>query len=391
MEKRTREFVGLSAAGLLAYFSYTLSRSPIIPLYAHSLGASPELIGWVVAASTITGIVVKLPAGAVSDRVGRRTMLLIGACFFALPPFFYAFATSIASLLVLRFIHGNATAIFGPSASAAISDITEPSKRGVRLGTYSSLQGVGQALGPLLGGVLISWQGFHVPFLVSGTIGCLGLAVVLGTFRTRREPQSGQSERKVLTGIREVGRNRGILVTSGAVAAQMFTAGAYNAFLPIFAKTVMGLDAWHIGVVFGLQTTTTLLARPLMGTFSDRVGRKPIIVAAMIWRALLVAAIPLLSSFEVLLAFACLWGLGLSVISSAGSALITDLAHRSHYGAAHGIFGTIYDIGEASGPIVAGLLVSALGYGGMFHCMGGLLLVAGLGVGFTGLGERRDA
>ncbi len=361
---------------MLTYFSYALSRSPIIPLYARSLGASPQLIGWVVAASTITGIAVKLPAGALSDYFGRRAMLLIGTCFFAFTPFFYLYASSVASLLILRIIHGNATAIFGPSASAVISDITERSRRGIRLGLYSSMQGIGQALGPLLGGALISWQGFSLPFTVSGCIGCVALVVVLGIFRETPSRVTGEARRGFAKGITEVFSNPGILITSSTVAAQMFAVGAYNAFLPLFARSVMNLDAWHVGMAFGLQTTTTLLARPLMGRFSDIVGRKGIIVGAVIWLGVLIAVLPAISSFGLLLALGCAWGLGLSVISSVAGALITDLSRRAHYGAAHGAFGTIYDIGEASGPIVAGVLLAGFGYSTMFRVMGVFLLLA---------------
>jgi MFS transporter, DHA1 family, multidrug resistance protein len=378
MNERSREFAGLSGAGLFLYFSYALSRSPIIPLYALQLGVSPQLIGLVVAASTITGIAVKLPAGALSDSFGRRTMLITGACFFAFTPFFYIFVTSVTSLLVLRFIHGNATAIFGPSASASISDITVRSKRGVRLGLYSSMQGIGQALGPLLGGVLISWKGFSIPFTLSGLIGCLGLGVLLSTFRGKANYTTNPAGMRVFQGIREVIRSRPILLTSFTVAAQMFAVGAYNAFLPVYAKTVMGLNAWHIGLVFGLQTTTTLLARPFMGRFSDRVGRRGIITVAVVWLGLLIILLPLLWSFELLLVFSCAWGLGISVISSVAGAYITDLSRQAHYGAAHGIFGTIYDIGEASGPVVAGVLVAGLGFATMFRAMGGLLLLNAL-------------
>lgn len=390
LDPHSREFMGLSVAGLLTYLSYQLSRSPIIPLFAESLGASPQMIGWVVAASTITGIVIKLPAGALSDHYGRRTMLVVGACFFAFTPFFYVFAGSIASLLILRLVHGNATAVFGPSASAAISDITEPSRRGIRLGLYSSMQGVGQALGPALGGVLISWQGFSLPFVISGVVGCLGLMLVTTLFRGKSDRAPGGGAKAFLQGMREVLGNRGIVATSLIVSAQMFTVGAYNAFLPVYAKGVMGLDAWHIGMVFGLQTTTTLLARPVMGRFSDRVGRKPIIVAAVIWLSVLIALLPAVPSFGLLLAFGCTWGLGLSVVSSVGSALVTDLSQKARYGTAHGAFGTIYDIGEATGPIVAGALTAALGYASMFRCMSGFLFAGALAFAATNLRDSLE-
>lgn len=375
MDERGRQFAGISAAGLSLYLSYTLARSPVIPIFARELGASPEQVGWVVAGSTITGILVKLPAGALSDRFGRKIMLFLGSCFFAITPFFYVLATSVTALFILRVIHGNATAVFGPSASAAISDITNPSRRGIRLGTYSSMQGIGQALGPLLGGALISWRGFSLPFVISGFAGCLGMLCVLMSMRTGDQQSTTNIRKSPISGIREAFHNRSIVSTSCTVASFMLVVGAYNAFLPLYAKDAIGLDAWHVGAVFALQTSTALVARPLMGRFSDRVGRKPLIVAALVWAAILMAFLPGVSAFGPLLLFGCAWGAGLSVVSSVSGALITDLSHKAMYGAAHGLFGTIYDIGEASGPIAAGLLVAHAGYSTMFVVMSVLLFL----------------
>ena len=358
MDQQGREFAGISTAGLLLYFSYSLSRSPVIPLFARSLGASTQLVGWIVAASTITGLVVKLPAGTLSDHLGRKTLLVVGSCFFAFTPFLYPRVTSIGVLLLLRMIHGNATALFGPAANAAISDITERSRRGIRLGMYSSMQGVGQALGPFLGGALISRVGLTAPFILSGPIGCAGLACVFLSIRGRVPESRGGTRTEILQGLREVFGNRPILATSFAVAAIMVVVGSYNGFFPLYASEVLGIDAWHIGAVFAVQTTTTLLARPFMGRFSDLVGRKPIIVAALISSAVLIGLLPHLRSIGLLLAFGGAWGLGLSVVSSVAGALITDLSKSAHYGAAHGAFGAIYDAGEASGPIFAGLIVA---------------------------------
>jgi MFS family permease len=372
------QYLKLCAAGFFLYFSYALARAPIIPLYAQSLGASPQIIGWAVAASTITGIFMKLPAGTLSDILGRRTLLLAGASVFALTPFFYPLAATVAGLIILRFIHGNATAIFGPTASATISDISAANERGVRLGLYASVQGIGQTLGPLLGGFLITWQGFSTPFVMSGVIGTIGL-LLLFLFRIGSDNRERKNiVKNLLQGWREVAGNRGIMITSVAVAAQMFAVGAYNAFLPLFAKDVVGLDAGKIGIIFGIQTTTTLLARPLMGKFSDRIGRKPLILAALLWCALLIALLPHLQRFELLLIFGSAWGLGSAVVSSVASAFITDLAKRAHYGTAHGAFGTIFDIGEAAGPIIGGLLVASFGYVWMFAAMAAQLFAVSL-------------
>ncbi len=148
--------VRLCAAGVMAYSSYAICRAPLLPLFARDLGASPSMIGIVVGASTVTGIFVKMPAGALSDILGRRSLLLAGALVFALMPFTYLGASSLAALIVLRILHGSATAVFGPVASATVSDLAPLAQRGAWLGTYATAQGAGQALGPALAGYLIA-------------------------------------------------------------------------------------------------------------------------------------------------------------------------------------------------------------------------------------------
>jgi MFS family permease len=108
----------LCAAGALAYCSYAICRSPLLPLFARDLGADAPLIGVIVGASTLTGVVLKLPAGAWSDVLGRRALLLAGALVFAVMPFTYLAVSGVALLIVLRALHGCATAIFSPVAAA---------------------------------------------------------------------------------------------------------------------------------------------------------------------------------------------------------------------------------------------------------------------------------
>src|SRR5574337_2153125 len=117
-------FLQLCAVSLLGRLSYQMARSPVLRRFAQDLGAAPELIGLIVGASTITGVVIKLPAGALSDVLGRKRMMLLGCLFFAVPPFLYPVVHSPGTLLALRFLHGVATAIFSPVASAFVADLS---------------------------------------------------------------------------------------------------------------------------------------------------------------------------------------------------------------------------------------------------------------------------
>jgi MFS family permease len=356
-----------------------MCRAPLLPLFARSLGADAPMVGFVMGASTLTGIAVKLPAGAWSDVLGRRPLLIAGASVFALLPFTYLGVASLVALITLRFVHGAATAIFGPVASASLSDIAPAARRGTWLSAYSTVQGAGQAVGPILAGYLIVSGRYDLAFIASGLIALAVPAIVFGWPRTHGSHASrGETHpmRLFTQGVSEILRTRLILLTSSAQAAQFVLNGTLNAFLPLFGRDVLGLQVTHLGWLFGIQTVTTLTARPEMGMLSDRIGRRGVIDIGLTVCGVAVLIISAATSFATLLPAVMFYALGVAVTTAASSAFITDLARRAQYGAAHGVFGTIYDIGDALGPIAAGLLVAGVGYAHTFQIMAGVALSA---------------
>jgi DHA1 family multidrug resistance protein-like MFS transporter len=363
--------VQLCTAGALAYCSYAMCRSPLLPLFARELGADARLIGLIVGASTLTGIVVKLPAGAWSDVVGRRALLVTGAIVFTVMPFTYLAVSGIGVLVALRVVHGSATAIFGPVASASLSDIAPIHRRGTWLSLYSTMQGAGQTVGPVIAGYVIAMGRFDLAFLLAGAIAA-GTPLIVAKWpdTTGRSPLTHVSPfRHFVDGLGEVVRERRVLISSLAQAAQFLLHGSLNAFLPLYASEVLGMTAVGLGWLFALQTITTLAIRPLMGAVSDRMGRRHLILTGLVWCSAAVWGISQSASVTGLSVAVLAYAAGVAVTTAATSAYITDVAPRTRYGAAHGVFGTIYDIGDATGPIAAGLLVAAWGYRPMFQTM----------------------
>jgi DHA1 family multidrug resistance protein-like MFS transporter len=376
--------VRLCAAGFVAYCSYSICRAPLLPLFARELGAGPSLIGFVMGASTLTGVFLKLPAGALSDLFGRRRLLVAGALIFATLPFSYLAVSTLAWLVVLRFLHGSATAVFGPVASASLSDIAPAARRGEWLSTYSTAQGAGQAIGPILAGYAIAAGRFDLAFAVSGLIG-LGAPLIVGTWpaspkreaNPTREGGRGvpaetsprPSWQAFKQGVSEVVSDRLVLITSAAHAAQFVLNGMLSAFLPLYGREVLNLSGSELGWLFGMQTVTTLMVRPVIGVVSDRVGRRAVIVTGLTICSLAVFSLSLTTTLTTVVVVVFTYGAGVAITTAATSAYITDITRRARYGAAHGVFGTIYDIGDALGPIAAGALVAWLGYAHMFQVM----------------------
>jgi DHA1 family multidrug resistance protein-like MFS transporter len=164
------------------------------------------------------------------------------------------------------------------------------------------------------------------------------------------------------------------MITSGAQAAQFVLNGTLNAFLPLYGREVLGLSVTQLGWLFGLQTLTTLAVRPAIGLLSDRAGRRWVIVTGLVVCSAAVVLASIATNLSEIITAIVAYAAGVATTTAATSAYITDVTRRARYGAAHGVFGTIYDVGDALGPIVAGFLVAAMGYTRMFQVMAAVAL-----------------
>ena len=381
-------FAALCSVGFFARLSYALARSPVLPLFALYLGAGPEAIGFAVGVSTVTGIFFKLPAGALSDVIGRKRTMLIGLIFFAFMPFTYLLIKDYTLLIIIRFIHGLATAIYGPVSMAVVADVAG-AKKGEMLSWFSSVTIIGNLLGAPLGGFILhstpmatgpSLAEFRYAYLASGLAGVVSLAMALSVLKgdNVQDKRRGLKDayRRFASGIREVISDRNVVITSAMEGLQNLTVGALEAFLPIYAVTVAGLNEFQAGLLWGVQVIVTILSKPVMGKTSDRYGRKPLITVGMVLCAVSFGAIPLFQDYYTLMLAAIIFGLGESFVTSSSAALVADICKEKHFGTAMGTFGTIFDIGHASGPIFAGFLIARFDYRYSFWAMAAILLLS---------------
>jgi len=371
--RRLSPFVTLCGVGFLGRLSYEMVRSPVTSLYARHLGAPVELIGLIVSAVTITGIFVKLPSGALSDLFGFRRLMMAGAWVKASGPFVYLVAFTWPVLLVVRFYHGLATALYAPPASALVAK-AYPGERGRRLGLYNSAENAGVVLGPVLGGAVLSLtlSNFHIAFIVAGGIGTLSLLVMLRISRDEMTsaPQPGPGGprrlrpalRDLRAGVKEVASDPGIRLVSLVEAVLWMGIGSMQAYLPLYALTIH-LSTFEIGVVAGGQGVASVLTRPVMGRRSDRVkSRTPLIVFGSLLCIGTLIATPYAMNFVALLALAAVFGLGTGIVTPSTMAVIGDLVRKGNYGSAMGVFGSLWDTGHATGPLAFGFLLAAFGY-----------------------------
>ncbi len=392
MRIKVSPFILLCIMGGLAIFSSTMAKNPALPLFIRSMGVPVSTLGFIAAASTVVGIVVSLPAGILSDLIGRRRVILMAAIVFATAPFLYLIISEPWQLVLVRIYHGLATAILGPVAMAAVADTYEK-ERGERMAWYSSATMIGRFIAPFVGGILIFGTDFRWVYLADGLAGVMALlAAIRLPLATTTSGSAWQAFKRQRGNygqeIAFVFRHPGILATSGIEAVQYFAFGCLETFLPVYLNEKLGYPAWKIGILFTVQILSATFTKPVMGRLSDRFGRIPLISAGLVLGGVTTATLILSSNYLVFAVLIAIFGLGLATVTASTSALVADLSRSQGRGSALGILSSIMDIGHSSGPMVAGVLIAAYSYRMTFGIVGAGLVVISL---VYWLGMRRIA
>jgi DHA1 family multidrug resistance protein-like MFS transporter len=371
MSSNQPAIAGLCAVGFLSRVSYSLARTPVLPLFAASFGVGPEAIGFAVAISTVTGIFFKMPAGVLSDVIGRTRTLLLGLTAFAVVPLAYLWVSSFEFLVVVRFFHGFATAIYGPVVMAVVVSVAG-GRRAELLSWFSSVTILGNLVGAPLGGLLLSLlsdssgprlEHFHIVYGIVAAFGMASLLLALVILPRADEATitGGRTVAAVIkqfrTAIREILLDRRVLLTSNMEGVQNLTVGALEAFLPVYAVTVCGLSAFQAGTLWGIQILSVISTKPLIGRISDRQGRIPLVFWGMFVCAIPFGLIPWTQNYWTLLLLAACFGLGEAMVTSSAAALVADFCKEAQLGSAMGAFGTLFDVGHAAGPLLAGFFI----------------------------------
>jgi MFS family permease len=394
MNYRTRSamnvaFWTLCIMGGFAILSSTMSKSPVLNPFSVSLGTPTELSGFVSSASTIPGILISLPAASLSDIFGRRKFLLLAGFVFASAPFLYLFITVWWQLVLVRFYHGFATAIFVPVAEASIAELF-PTKRGERISLFTAATYIGRLTAPLLGAYILvvtnsglPYKNFHELYLAVAVAGVTAFIMVLPFLAEKRQPtlasqkKAKEVAKRMLYGWKIIIKNHSALVVSLVQASQYYAYGAFEFYLTGYLTLFLHYSLLIPGFVATCIIGVAIFVRPYMGRVSDKVGRRiPIVMGCMI-SALPLLVIPFVTDFTVLIFLAIVYGFGFATVTASTSALISELVPKELVGTSMGFLDMTMDVGQTLGPIISGLILATyLQYYGVFPSLACVLLIS---------------
>jgi len=333
--------------------------TPIIPLLAQSLGASYTEVGLVGTSYSIIFIMFAALSGKLSDRVGRRVLILISAVLNALAAVLYLVARDVNEIILIRTLEGLSWAAFWPSVEALTTEIASASASGRAMGLSSASYGAGFAFGSLLGGSIASTIGYRNTFyfyLLPSMIAALTISI---WFKDVRVVYVSKGDRHVTSQSNELKMNlwesRPFLLSNAIAASYTFVLGTLLTLFSVYAKG-LGVEVFWIGVLFTLFWIGRIVSSMSAGRLSDRVGRRSILIPALIGCAIasLLAAISL--GIELLSISMVIMGISIGAVFPVAVALISDNVHTQQRGVAMGLFETSCGIGMMTAATVGGIV-----------------------------------
>lgn len=282
---------------------------PLLPVYAHDLGASGFYIGLIFGAFSLSRTFLLPFFGRRSDIHGRKPLIVAGLLAYALVSVAFVFSRSVEHLIIIRFFQGIASAMIMPAVQAYVGDITPPDKEGLTMGLFNMSLFMGLSAGPLIGGLI------NDNFNLNTSFTCMGILAMGGFFLSLFLLPPVSTE-KVLEHKRPPVPWKSLLKDRKIVALFSFRfvyilcIGIIWGFMPVFADAEFFLSSTDIGVLVMLGVLISGLLTTPMGFVADRVNKRWMIILGGMLCGLAVLSFYRAKDFWDLFAASAVFGIG---------------------------------------------------------------------------------
>lgn len=358
-----RLFFELIFIGFSIMVGMSLSSS-FLPLLAEDLDPSGLLVGLVVSAWFISRIFIELPAGIISDRLGRRKLFLAGVGLSVFGAFLCAVANTIYLLIIGRSLWGLGAGLFFMNNTALVIDLFESKARARALGLFNGIEQVGSIIGAPIGAVLVGIVGdYSNVFYV--TTALISISFVLGlvskSFKQTQQQHRASSGLSMRETIRNL-RSSGLIVVCICTFTNMIVmTGIFSTVLQLHFSRDLLFPLEQIGIVLSTLGLGSMSAAIGSGFFSDRFGKRITVILGYSLSAICLGIFAFATRLEIFLLVGLVGFFGEGLAGNTLMVILSDLVNPSARGGAIGLQRTFMDAGGFLGPMISMLIYSTLG------------------------------
>lgn len=349
--------------GIVSLFTDLSSQMvfPLIPLYLFSvLGTGASVVGIVEGAAETTASLAKVFSGYWSDRLRRRKpFVLAGYSFSAIAKPLLALAGSWPLVLIIRMFERVGKGVRSAPRDAIVAESVVRGVRGKAYGFHRAMDGIGSVLGALLAFVLLSITGsdYGTIFLLAGIPGIAAVLFILFIREPGRTEEHEAAKLSVRVSFSALPADLKLLI----VAASVFYLGHFGyAFLLLRAKDI-GLTDQTAILLYVLFYVIYVIAAMPAGSLSDRIGRKPVLVASYLAFGVVSLGLIFASDLRSVLPMFAMYGLSFAMFDGVQRAYVVDFAPEHLRGTALGTFHAAVGLVALPGGYIAGMLWDKLG------------------------------
>ena len=366
---------------VLASSSQATIVAPILPRIGEALNIPETLQGTLVTGYAIALSTFAVIIGPISDRFGRRPILLAGTSLMCIMLALHAFADNFTSLLTFRVGAGVSGGVLTGVAVAYVGDYFPYERRGWANGWVMSGFAFGQVVAVPIGTILAEQYGFRSPFILFSAIAAISFFLILTVIPQPQIKRSGEnlSVKYVLKSYLKLLSKRKILNSGLAYATMLFAVSSFVVFFPTWLERELSMSPSATATLFIVGGLANILIGPQAGRWSDKIGRKPMILASCLLSAIVFTITPfvvsgILSAYTVFFLVMMLLALRLSPLQ----ALLTSLVPDNQRGSLMSLVVAIGQLGGGFGGAIAGIAYA------QFNFLGNALLAA-ISITATGL------
>lgn len=329
---------------------------PVLPFYAEELGASPTELGLLMAVYSLMQFFFSPMWGRISDRIGRKPVIVTGILGLAVSYFLLAFSTEVWMLFVARIVGGILSAANMPTVMAYVADITTEDDRGKGMGVVGAATGLGFIFGPAIGGVFTNIS-LHAPFYIAGILSFITLFFVMFVLKeSLTEAKKAESRTRQKQSFGDAVRGPFATLYFLQLFITLSLAGLEATFA-YYGAAKAGLDAVNLGYIFMIMGLASAAVQGNMGKWTKKFGEGQIIKAGISLSILGFGLILFIQNFITAAIFLAIFGVGNGVIRPSVSSLLTKKSKYGH-GRVTGYLSSFDSLGRIIGPVLGGFLFS---------------------------------